>query len=419
MGSCEKAAPAAGCRWMRAPVLAASAWLPDTWSAWRWVSTMWAMTSPLRRASATYSSTRSRAGSITAASPQSPHPIRYERQPASSLTSCWKIISTIVPQRRELVQDDDLARARALPAPRGFRWRPGGEDFLLSALDCLPARLGPFPEPPGLGCRWPHPRYRGSHVSMRIKVLGAFGSEGQGQRPSAFLVNDRTLVDAGSVGGALAVPEQVEIEQALLSHAHLDHVVGLAFLTDTLAITGARRPITAWSIEPVIDALRRHAFNDVLWPDFTAIPSPEQPFLRLATMAEDVETRIGELRVLPVVVDHAVIATGYVIHDGDTGFVYTGDTGPTRRIWELARALRGLKALIVETAFPNRLDALARASGHLTPEMLRREIDKMPPDVPIWIFHIKPQLFQETAEQLATIDPTRIHTLEQGKTYSI
>jgi hypothetical protein len=43
----------------------------------------------------------------------------------------------------------------------------------------------------------------------------------------------------------------------------------------------------------------------------------------------------------------------------------------------------------------------------------------MPPDVPIWIYHIKPQLFQETAAELANIDPTRIHTLEQGKTYSL
>jgi len=41
----------------------------------------------------------------------------------------------------------------------------------------------------------------------------------------------------------------------------------------------------------------------------------------------------------------------------------------------------------------------------------------MPPDIPIWIFHIKPQLFEETAEELAKIDPARVHTLEQGKTY--
>ena len=97
---------------------------------------------------------------------------------------------------------------------------------------------------------------------MKIKVLGAFGSEGLGQRPSAFLVNDRTLVDAGSVTGALTVDEQVEIEHALLSHSHLDHVVGLAFLTDTLASARAPRAVTAMSVEPVIEALRSHAFNN-------------------------------------------------------------------------------------------------------------------------------------------------------------
>jgi hypothetical protein len=51
--------------------------------------------------------------------------------------------------------------------------------------------------------------------------------------------------------------------------------------------------------------------------------------------------------------------------------------------------------------------------------MLRQEIAKMPPDIPIWVYHIKPQLYQETAEELANIDPTRIHILEQGKTYTL
>jgi len=49
-----------------------------------------------------------------------------------------------------------------------------------------------------------------------------------GQRPSAFLVDDRVLVDAGTVGGALSVAEQIEIQFALISHAHLDHTAGLA-----------------------------------------------------------------------------------------------------------------------------------------------------------------------------------------------
>jgi hypothetical protein len=51
--------------------------------------------------------------------------------------------------------------------------------------------------------------------------------------------------------------------------------------------------------------------------------------------------------------------------------------------------------------------------------MLEDEMDKMPPDLPVWIFHVKPQLYQETAAELAQIDPARILLLEQGKTYNL
>ena len=83
---------------------------------------------------------------------------------------------------------------------------------------------------------------------MRLKVLGAYGSDGQGKRPSAFLVDDHVLVDAGTVGGALSVAEQTAITHAVVSHAHLDHTVGLAFLADTLAMVAPERSVTACSI---------------------------------------------------------------------------------------------------------------------------------------------------------------------------
>ncbi len=254
---------------------------------------------------------------------------------------------------------------------------------------------------------------------MKIKVLGVFGSEGQGQRPSAFLVNDRVLVDAGSVPGALGIDEQREIEHALLSHAHLDHIVGLAFLTDTLAITNAKRPVIATSIAPVVDDLKKHAFNDRLWPDFSTIPTSQTAVLGYRTLTEDVESRVGDLWVTPIRVDHTVHAVGFVIHDAETGFVYSGDTGPTERIWRAARELKGLKAVIVETTFPSRFDELAQASKHLTPAMLSREMKKMPSDLPLWVYHIKPHFFEEVAEELQKMDPARIHILEQGKTYTL
>jgi len=254
---------------------------------------------------------------------------------------------------------------------------------------------------------------------MRFKVLGAYGSDGQGQRPSAFLVDDHVLVDAGTVGGALSVPEQIAITHAVLSHAHLDHTVGLAFLADSLAMVAPDRSVTACGIAPVIETLRTHVFNDALWPDFMGIPSRDAPVLKLRELPEEGEARVGELWVTPVRVEHTIPTTGFIVHDGETGFVYSGDTGPTTRLWQIAREMRGLKALVVETAFPNRLDALARASGHLTPAKLREEMKKMPADLPIWIFHVKPQLYEETEQELAQIDPARIHILEQGKTYTV
>src|SRR5262245_13338242 len=141
---------------------------------------------------------------------------------------------------------------------------------------------------------------------MNLKVLWAYGSEGQGQRPSAFLVDDRVLVDAGSVGGALSTTEQVEIEHALITHAHLDHIAGLAYLTDSLAMLRPDRHVDVVSIAPVIEALRTHAFNDMLWPDFTAIPADTRPVLGFRTVVEEAEARVGDLWVTPMPVDHTV-----------------------------------------------------------------------------------------------------------------
>jgi cAMP phosphodiesterase len=254
---------------------------------------------------------------------------------------------------------------------------------------------------------------------MKIRVLGSYGSEGQGQRPSALLVDDRVLVDAGTVGGALSTAEQAEVEYALISHAHFDHIAGLCFLTDTLAMLEPEGQVTACGLGPVLDSLRTHVFNDVLWPNFASIPSPQNPVLTFRSLAEGGEARVGDLWVTPLQVEHTILTAGFIVHDGETGFVFSGDTGPTQKIWQAAREMRGLKAVIVETSFPNRMDRLAKASGHLTPEMLKRELDKAPPDVPVWIYHVKPQLYQETAEELAKIDSTRIHILEQGKTYTL
>lgn len=252
---------------------------------------------------------------------------------------------------------------------------------------------------------------------MKIRVLGAYGAEGLAQRPSAFLVNDRILIDGGTVGGALASSEQLAIEHALVSHSHLDHIAGLAYLTETLALCAARTPLTIASLDHVVTALRASIFNDVVWPDFTKLPTADAPVLRFQPLKEDVEQPIGDLWVTPVAVNHTVPTSGFILHDGASSMVYSGDTGPTDALWKAARDLGGLRAVILECAFPNRLGSLAEIARHMTPELIRRELDKMPPDVPVLIFHVKPQFYDEIGEELGAVSGARITMLEQDKTY--
>ena len=254
---------------------------------------------------------------------------------------------------------------------------------------------------------------------MKIRVLGAFGSEGLGQRPSAFLVNDKILIDGGSVSGALTVPEQLAVEHAIVSHAHLDHIAGLAYLTETLGFCEVGAAVTIASIDPVITTLRAGVFNNTLWPDFSKIPHPDVPVVKYRTLIEDVEQRVGDLWVTPVAVNHTVPTAGFIVHDGSTGIIYSGDTGPTEALWRTARDLRGLRAVILECAFPNRLGPLAQVAKHMTPALIRREIDKLTPDIPVWIFHVKPQFHEEVSEELARIEGDRVFILEQDRIYSI
>ena len=74
-----------------------------------------------------------------------------------------------------------------------------------------------------------------------------------------------------------------------------------------------------------------------------------------------------------------------------------------------------VRAIVVETSFPDRLEALAEVSGHLTPSLLARELDKMPP-CPVWVYHIKPMFHEETVDELTRLDG-RVRVLGDGEVH--
>ncbi len=254
---------------------------------------------------------------------------------------------------------------------------------------------------------------------MNVRVLGSYGSRMPGHHTSSLLINGRLLLDAGTVTATLTLDEQRAIDDVLLTHAHLDHMVDLAFLVDNV-LTLRPEPLRLWAPAPVLETLRRHLFNDAIWPDFTRLPSPQAPALRLIPLEEGRETLVAGLQVRWAQTTHPVCSAGYCLSEGTASLLHSGDTGVTDAVWQLARECPQLKLAFVETSFPNRLADLATASGHLTPAMLQGELRKLGrDDLPVKVFHIKPQFLEEIVAELNALDDGRLQILRGGEDFSL
>lgn len=252
---------------------------------------------------------------------------------------------------------------------------------------------------------------------MIFKVGGCFGSESPGYHSVGFLINGYLLLEGGTVTSTFTLDEQKSIEHILISHIHLDHTKELFFLVDNLAPLDAGT-ITFSAVEGIVDGVRKYLFNEQLWPDFSRLPNVRRPVLQFRVLPERVFSATGDLEVKPVAVNHPVPATGYLIREPGCAVVYTGDTGPTKAIWEEARKEKDLKAVIVETSFPDGMEKLALDSGHLTPSLLEKELALLDrPDVPVHVFHMKPLYLEKIGQDLERISRYRIEMLEQKKTY--
>lgn len=251
---------------------------------------------------------------------------------------------------------------------------------------------------------------------MRYRVLGCYGSEMPGFNLSSFLVDDVLLIDAGAVTSRLTLQEQAGLEFILLTHVHLDHVKGLPFLGDNLY--GLRqRPIQICGIPSVIRDIEAHLLNDVIWPDFTRILSADSPILSYRPIPEGAPVRLADFEIVAVRVNHQVDCVAFFVTRGGATILHVGDTGPTDEVWQVAQQFPNLQAVTIETSFPNRLQELADATRHLTPNTLRRELKKLGRDIPVYVYHLKPQFSEEIVSELKgiTSPPTRL--LRQGRTY--
>jgi ribonuclease BN (tRNA processing enzyme) len=249
---------------------------------------------------------------------------------------------------------------------------------------------------------------------MKIHVLGCSAVELPDSNLPGFLVDGKLLLDAGTIGSALDENEQWKIKHVLLTHAHLDHIKDLPFFADNISINNKKHHVTVVSIPKVNMALRRNLFNNILWPDFTRIPTPVNPIIRLMNISPGKTFTVDGYNITAYKVNHTVPAVGYLIEDNNKKrLLYIGDAGPGDTIWKSQN--NKVHGLIIEVSFPNRFKATALETGHLTPKLLSLEIKKMRylPDK-IFVTHCKPRYGEKIREELKMLNIKHIRILKDG-----
>ena len=245
---------------------------------------------------------------------------------------------------------------------------------------------------------------------MKVRVLGCSGAIANGCRTTAFLLDDDVLIDAGTGVGDLTLEEMLRVQHVLLTHSHLDHVASLPLMLDAVASQRLARgagPLHVHALPGTIAALKAHVFNNLIWPDFAAIPSADQPLMRFVPIQVGQVLEVGHQRIEVLPAEHTVPAVGFAA-DSPTGhWVFSGDTGRNPAFWTRVNQLR-VALLIIETAFSDRERELAERSRHLSPSALADELDQIAPDqrYPVYITHTKPAETGLIMQEIQRFDQT-------------
>jgi ribonuclease BN (tRNA processing enzyme) len=254
---------------------------------------------------------------------------------------------------------------------------------------------------------------------MKLTILGCSGGIGSGRHTTCLKVDDDILIDAGTGLTTLDFEQLLKIDHVFLTHAHLDHVLGLPLLLDSVGdLRGA--PLTVHALPEVLDVLAAHLFNWHLWPDFREIPSAEAPWLRFAPLAMGESLTLNRRTFRPLPANHVVPACGLQVATAAGSLVFSGDTTHSDAFVAALNAIPDLRHLIIETSFENALVDIAKASKHHWPDSLAAELQLLNVQPEVWITHLKPGNESAIMNELRAAAPGwGVEALMQGQEIEI
>lgn len=188
---------------------------------------------------------------------------------------------------------------------------------------------------------------------MLLQFLGTGGYHPNARRHTACILLPEVGVvfDAGTAAFRIRERLRTPDLQIFLTHAHLDHVVGLTYFLVPM-LQGTPQHATVYSTQPYLDDVRQHLFSQGLFPVL--------PGFDFEVLKPQVSVPGGGI-VTHATLNHPGGALGFRVTWPDRSMAYITDTTVDGSYVDF---IRGVDVLIHECQFPDDMAAWSGRTGH-------------------------------------------------------
>ena len=199
---------------------------------------------------------------------------------------------------------------------------------------------------------------------MRLVILGSGGYHPNNARHTlcSVIPEARVILDAATAFFRIGPYLDEKPWNVFLTHAHLDHVIGLTYYW-SLVQKKTFGPVRVWGSEKTLDAIRRFLFSEPLFPKM-----PPYEFVPIGigeTVSIESQESRRPLRVTAFGLSHPGGAQGYRLDWEQNSLAYVTDT-TIEASPNYKPLVEGVKLLVHEAFCGRGYEDAAMQMGHVT-----------------------------------------------------